>query len=152
MASAYTVPEYFEEDLFKLLGDKRPDYRWLIIGPRKSGSTFHKDPNATSAWNATIIGSKKWILLPPHVTPPGVFPSQDGSEVVTPASLIEWFIHFYDQLPRSAGVIECVTRPGDVIFVPSGWWHTAINLEPVNVAITQNYVSEATVDAVLDLL
>lgn len=37
------VPEYFAEDLFSLLGENgRPDYRWIIMGPEKSGSTFHK--------------------------------------------------------------------------------------------------------------
>jgi hypothetical protein len=36
------VPEYFAEDLFSVLGDQRPDYRWLIIGPKKAGSSFHK--------------------------------------------------------------------------------------------------------------
>jgi hypothetical protein len=36
------VLEYFAEDLFSVLGDQRPDYRWLIIGPEKAGSSFHK--------------------------------------------------------------------------------------------------------------
>lgn len=39
------VPEYFREDLFSLLGENRPKYRWLIIGPARSGSNFHQDPN-----------------------------------------------------------------------------------------------------------
>jgi hypothetical protein len=73
----------------------RPDHRWLIIGPKKSGSVFHKDPNKTSAWNACIRGKKKWILFPPHITPPGVFPSEDGSAVETPVSVMEWFLNFY---------------------------------------------------------
>ena len=44
---AYWAPECFAEDLFDTLGESRPDNRWLIIGPERSGSTFHKDPNAT---------------------------------------------------------------------------------------------------------
>ena len=38
----YWIPEPFKEDLFTLLGKARPDHRWLIVGPKRSGSTFHK--------------------------------------------------------------------------------------------------------------
>ena len=35
-------------DLLQHLGKrKRPDHTWLIIGPKRSGSVFHIDPNAT---------------------------------------------------------------------------------------------------------
>lgn len=43
----YWPPDCFGQDLFAVLGDQRPDSRWLIVGPERSGSTFHKDPNAT---------------------------------------------------------------------------------------------------------
>jgi hypothetical protein len=53
LADDYAVPPHFADDLFEALGEEaRPDYRWLIIGPKGSGSSFHVDPNATSAWNA----------------------------------------------------------------------------------------------------
>jgi hypothetical protein len=78
-------------ELTKLGGaGDRPDYRWLIMGPARSGSSFHKDPNSTSAWNACIRGRKKWVLLPPHVTPPGVHPS-DGTSPLRPA-IRPWFL------------------------------------------------------------
>lgn len=48
------VPRVFSEDLFSLLSDRRPDYRWLIVGGQRSGSSFHVDPNGTSAWNAPV--------------------------------------------------------------------------------------------------
>ena len=31
-----------------VLGTERPDWRWLIIGPARSGSAFHVDPNQVS--------------------------------------------------------------------------------------------------------
>lgn len=43
----YWAPDCFGEDLFSVLGDDRPDNRWLLIGPTRSGSSFHLDPNAT---------------------------------------------------------------------------------------------------------
>jgi hypothetical protein len=38
-------------------------------------------------------------------------------------------------------------RPGDVMFVPSGYWHTVLNLAP-SVAITHNFASAEVVDEV----
>lgn len=148
----FAVPTQFEEDLFALLGGRRPDYRWLIAGPARSGSSFHVDPNATSAWNAVISGRKKWVMFPPGVTPPGVHPSADGADVAAPLSLIEWFLNFYGAA-RAAKVkpLEAVVGPGEVLFVPTGWWHLALNVEAC-VAVTQNYVSAANLPAVLRFL
>ncbi|XP_042012709.1 F-box protein At5g06550-like isoform X2 [Salvia splendens] len=148
----YGVPEYFSEDLFSVLGSERPDYRWIIIGPAGSGSSFHIDPNSTSAWNAVVRGSKKWVLFPPDVVPPGVHPSPDGAEVACPVSIIEWFMNFYSATKSwEKRTIECVCKAGEVIFVPNGWWHLVINLED-SVAITQNFASGRNLLNVLDFL
>ncbi|CAN1306839.1 Arginine-specific demethylase JMJ22 [Linum perenne] len=150
--SDYEVPAYFREDLFNVLGSERPDYRWIIMGPAGSGSSFHIDPNSTSAWNAVIKGSKKWILFPPDVVPPGVHPSPDGAEVACPVSIIEWFMNFYSATKKwKKRPVECVCKAGEVIFVPNGWWHLVINLEE-SIAITQNYVSRRNLLNVLDFL
>ncbi|CAL5356932.1 unnamed protein product [Camellia sinensis] len=148
----YEVPAYFNEDLFGVLGNERPDYRWIIIGPAGSGSSFHIDPNSTSAWNAVIKGSKKWVLFPPDLVPPGVHPSPDGAEVACPVSIIEWFMNFYAATKEwKKKPIECVCKAGEVIFVPNGWWHLVINLED-SIAITQNFVSRRNLLNVLDFL
>ncbi|KAI9355909.1 Clavaminate synthase-like protein [Zopfochytrium polystomum] len=152
LAVEYTTPTYFAEDLFKVLGDERPDYRWIIIGPSRSGSSFHIDPNSTSAWNAVISGAKKWIMFPPDTPPPGVYPSKDGDEVTSPVSLAEWFMNHYDDI-RLCKVkpLEGVCRAGEVIFVPRGWWHAVMNLEET-IAVTQNFVSKENISHVLRFL
>ncbi|KAL4591892.1 hypothetical protein LXL04_004867 [Taraxacum kok-saghyz] len=148
----YETPIYFREDLFNVLGDERPDYRWIIIGPPGSGSSFHIDPNSTSAWNAVVKGSKKWVLFPPDVVPPGVHPSSDGAEVACPVSITEWFMNFYESTKTwKKKPVECVCKAGEVIFVPNGWWHLVINLED-SIAITQNFVSRRNLLNVLDFL
>src|SRR3990167_5660890 len=151
----YEVPEYFKTDYFSLLDSEpkmRPSYRWVLFGPARSGSTFHKDPNYTSAWNGVIKGRKKWILFPPNITPPGVLPSKDQLDVTTPISVVEWFLSFYEHIRDSpVKPIECVQNPGELIFIPNQWWHTALNLEEC-IAVTQNYVSDHNLIAVKNFL
>lgn len=144
--TSYQPPGCFEEDLFTLLKDQRPDHRWLIIGPERSGSTFHKDPNATSAWNAVIRGSKYWIMFPSSILPPGVYMSEDQSEVTSPLSIAEWLLSFHAEARATPGCIEGVCHEGEVLHVPSGWWHLVVNLEPA-IAITQNFVPWSHVSA-----
>jgi hypothetical protein len=149
--NAYEPPAAFREDLFTLLKDQRPDHRWLIIGPQYSGSTFHKDPNATSAWNAVIRGSKYWIMFPNSVLPPGVYMSEDQSEVTSPLSIAEWLLGFHAEARQTIGCVEGICREGEVLHVPSGWWHLVVNLEPA-IAITQNFVPRAHVRSAIRFL
>jgi len=149
----YTIPKYFQEDLFSLLDGKkeRPPYRWYLVGPKGSGSAFHKDPNTTSAWNGLVVGRKKWIMYPPHIIPPGAIPSEDEENVTVPLSLMEWFTNFYRFKAEKTVPQECVLQPGELLFIPNGWWHCAINLEE-SIAVTQNFVSPRNLKNILRFL
>ena len=57
-------------------------------------------------------------------------PSADGTEVATPLSLVEWFADFYAEAQAGAvRPVEGIVRAGELLFVPRGWWHLAMNLE-----------------------
>lgn len=148
---AYWIPECFGNDLFTVLGDKRPDDKWLIVGPARSGSTYHKDPNATSAWNVVLRGRKYWIMFPSSAPPPGVYVSEDQSEVTSPLSIAEWLLGFHAEARRTPGCLEGVCSDGEVLHVPSGWWHLVVNLD-VSIAITQNFVPKSHLPSVLSFL
>ena len=148
---AYEPPVAFKEDFFMLFEEQRPVHRWLIIGPARSGSTFHKDPNATSAWNAVISGSKYWIMFPSSILPPGVYTSEDQSEVTSPLSIAEWLLSFHTEARMTPGCVEGVCHAGEILHIPGGWWHLVINLEPA-IAITENFVPRAHVHSAAQFL
>jgi hypothetical protein len=147
----YHVPVYFGQDLFELMDEAdRPDYRWLLIGPNGSGSPFHTDPHMTSAWNCVLSGAKRVTFYPPDVVPPGVDKKLINSDVYPSDDMMFWYRH---RLPKAvqkldAGdasaeplrPIECVVLPGEMLFIPSGWWHQVQNLG-LTIAVTQNFCS-----------
>ena len=171
----YNVPIYFRDtattvttattvgakrtDLFSVLGqESRPDFRWLICGPKRSGSIFHIDPNQTNAWNVSVQGRKKWIFYPPKANPPGVVSSDDGADVTVPICTGEWLLSFWTQhlemrkaKDRSLRPLEVIVDAGDVIFVPHGYWHMVVNLDDC-IALTHNYVSTSNLKDCLRFL
>ena len=153
----YKVPSYFQEDLLKHAGRARPPYRWFVLGPPRSGSGCHVDPLATSAWNALILGHKRWALLPPEtptrlVKPPGVErEAATWFRAVLPRLRV---LHLRkhganksldvpdadsDDVASSLPPLteedvtsftelhECIQHPGDVLYVPHGWHHAVLN-------------------------
>ena len=155
LLEAYDVPAYFRDDLFSLLetSGARPDYRWLLIGGVRSGQSWHKDPNGTSAWNLTIRGRKRWLFFPPHITPPGVIMSGDGSkDYMTPISLAEWARGYYKEACSTPGLIECETKAGEVMYVPRGWWHMVLNLELMTFMVSHHFLSPTGLYNTLRLL
>jgi len=152
--ASYWSPACFGTDLFHVLGEHRPDCRWMILGPERSGSTFHKDPNATSAWNAVLTGSKYWLMFPagPGIAPPpGVIVSEDQSEITSPLSIAEYMLSFHHLARRTPGCREGICHAGEVLHVPSGWFHLVLNLEP-SLALTQNFVPTKKLPDVLAFL
>ncbi|KAH3900454.1 uncharacterized protein SCODWIG_01676 [Saccharomycodes ludwigii] len=165
----YTPPKIFQSDFLKLFNQQshncRPDHRWLIVGPAGSGSTFHKDPNNTAAWNTVLTGQKLWVMLPPHIKPPGVSTDIDENEVTSPIGICEWVLagYYNDSVTLAMSntnpggtsnnpTINCligVTFPGECIYVPAGWWHTVINLTD-SVALTENFLPEPIVPQTLN--
>ncbi|EFA84572.1 transcription factor jumonji [Heterostelium album PN500] len=139
MLNEYKVPsKFFPEDLFQFQNDKRPHYRWIVIGPPRSGAPWHIDPAGTSAWNSLVSGCKRWLMYPPSSTPIGVsMDDVDEKFYGGPASLL-WLLEVYPYLPPDQRPIEVIQYPGETIFVPGGWWHMVLNLEE-SIAVTQNF-------------
>jgi len=155
MREDYAIPEFLWQDLFVLLGKHlRPSYRWLLLGPERSGSGFHFDPHGTTAWNALLVGRKRWALYPPGRVPPGVKVEADDDGFVYSFEAPDPLSWLRDVLPRLAQherPIEFTQQAGELVFVPSGWWHQVLNLEPT-VSVTQNLCNEHNLDAVTESL
>eukprot|EP01087_Luapelamoeba_hula_P020468 TRINITY_DN698_c0_g1_i3.p1 TRINITY_DN698_c0_g1~~TRINITY_DN698_c0_g1_i3.p1 ORF type:complete len:697 (-),score=118.00 TRINITY_DN698_c0_g1_i3:17-2107(-) len=155
LLSDYEIPPHFTEDFLPLLGEKRPSYRWVVIGSQRSGSAFHLDPFKTSAWNALLSGRKRWALYPPGIYPPGLDWDQDdnGKWDYTGEDPVKWYLHHYPAASTNPNIylrpIECIQEAGDLIYVPSNWWHAVFNIEEA-IAVTQNFCDTHCFEAVYE--
>lgn len=138
LTSEYTVPACFSPDLFSLAKGKRPPYRWILIGPARSGTGLHIDPLYTNAWVTLLQGRKRWLLFPPE-TPPELI---GMGAVQIPSSI--WFSRYYDKVMEPSfpfSPVHVLQQPGETVFVPATCPHLVLNLD-LTVAITHNYASE----------
>lgn len=106
----------------------------LFICGAGGRTRLHVDPWASDACLCQVTGEKRFIMYPPSAAE---FLS-DGESVVD----IE---HPDDvRFPRWRSInsiIDVTLFPGDAIFIPAGWFHTAVALTP-SVSITWNFVHE----------
>ena len=86
----------------------------LIIGPRGSGSPPHFHRHVL---NALVYGVKQWYLWPPSLA---LFDFRH---------IQEWLSDYNGGgAGSSEGVLECVQRPGEVVYVPENWGHAVVNV------------------------
>ncbi|MCL6650493.1 MAG: cupin-like domain-containing protein [Chloroflexi bacterium] len=90
-----------------------PTLLWMFIGAAGTGSKLHLDVGYSSAWNAQILGRKRWWLFPPEQ-----------------GHLLEEVEEEGDAFPldpeRFSGLaqarpLEAVVEPGEILFTPSMW-------------------------------
>lgn len=148
----YNIPKFFREDYFSILKSKvRPPYRWLLIGPRRSGTKVHIDPLDTSAWNISLQGYKLWVIFPNEV-PKWIIEGRHLPELSQVGfEAIDFFLWRLPKVLENEGInlrpLICVQRPGETIYVPGGWWHAVLNLTDT-LAVTQNYMNSVNFDVV----
>eukprot|EP00946_MAST-07B_sp_MAST-7B-sp1_P003208 g3208.t1 len=151
----YTVPKYFRDDMFSIVcstdidsvplpgpssdNDNRPPFRWILIGPERSGTGLHIDPLMTSAWVTLLNGTKRWFMFPPDTDYSLVGFYEHGPSKM---EAVEWFMRFAraEAAQGVPGCIEILQQAGETVFVPAGWLHIVVNLT-TTLSITHNYAS-----------
>ena len=76
-----------------------------------------------------VFGRKRWLLLPPSMPPAG------GGIGFWP--LFEWLRTVLPTLAATGRApLECITRPGDTVYVPENWYHAVVNAGGDSVAVS----------------
>jgi len=92
----------------------------FAIGKTGSGIGLHQHQDA---WNQVLLGMKRWTIYPGD---PGGVPPSAGYNPTEPH--LRWLETVYPTLESDAKPLECLQRPGDIVYVPSGWIHATINI------------------------
>ena len=114
----------------------------ILIGPANSKSHLHQDFLHSHAYLAQIAGRKKCTLFSPEDSA-----ALYNGDVDPDRPALDRFPLF-----RNATAFECVLEPGEMLFMPSLWWHHVIALES-SITVNCNFFNRANFTAYLtDLL
>lgn len=115
------------------------DFRFVYMGPAGTWTALHHDVLYSHSWSANVCGHKRWLLFPPSATPclrdaagnlvPDVRPESAADRSAWP--------RLHEALAVCADIVQ---RPGEIIFVPSGWHHQVHNLDDC-ISINHNWTS-----------
>ena len=135
------ITEYFPDDLMDFFGQERPPHRWLLIGPKGSGTDVHQDPAGTVAWNFLISGQKLWVFIHPSLTSKQVYQGCNADDQPS----LTWFTKYVHLIAKEHPnkIYLAMQQQGETILLPPGWWHAVYNVEDV-VGVTENHVSLET--------
>ncbi|KAM3177503.1 hypothetical protein ACTXT7_004430 [Hymenolepis weldensis] len=141
----YNLPVYFSSDWLNEFSDFRTDcdddFRFVYIGPKGTWTPLHTDVYCSYSWSANIIGLKRWWILPPGEEKKLIGPN-GGS---LPPDISDR--KFAKPGSENSDLPQCYIfdqRPGEMFFVPSGWYHQVLNLTDC-VSINNNWLNACNV-------
>lgn len=104
-------------------------YTQLFIGG--AGRAFpqlHWDSPPFHTWSALLYGRKEWVMFPPEDSE-NMYLQEDCIDVSQVSDVYNIDLDKYPQFAHT-NPVRVVQEPGECLFVPAHWWHTAKNLEP----------------------
>ena len=93
--------------------------RWLLIGPKGSGTDVHQDPAGTVAWNFLISGQKLWVFIHPSLTSKQVYQGCNADDQPS----LTWFTKYVHLIAKEHPPLHLVqvataAAPTSVLYVP----------------------------------
>ncbi|MGK0448489.1 MAG: hypothetical protein ACJA2M_002286 [Polaribacter sp.] len=101
---------------------KQTNQQQLFFGGKGcSFPTLHIDYHYVHTQLTQIIGNKDFILYPPNQTP-YLYPDKTNHN----HSQVDTVNPDYNKFPlfKNAKSVKITLKPGEILFIPSGWWHT----------------------------
>ncbi|CAM1321982.1 JMJD4 (predicted) [Pycnogonum litorale] len=149
---AYVTPDYFSSDwLNEFFDDLEDDYRFLYMGPKGSWTPFHADVYKSNSWSANVCGKKRWHLFPPGYESHFKDLNENlAYSIFSPELEDQRKYPTYSKLKLKRG-FEVTQCSGEIIFVPSGWYHEVYNIEDT-ISINHNWFNACNIDFVWEAL
>lgn len=98
-----------------LYGEKISTNHQLWIGQKGATTRIHQDSYYMDVMHAQIVGEKHWCVMSPNA-----FLGRDASGEFDFASLVN---------NPDVQILQCVLKPGEVVYLPALWWHRIEILE-----------------------
>jgi ribosomal protein L16 Arg81 hydroxylase len=128
------------EPVSEYLDAASPDKGFFWLGPAGTKTPYHHD--LTNNFMAQVIGRKRIKMVPLHDTAYMYNNLHCYSEV--DAGAVD-----YERFPamRKARVLECTLEPGELLFIPIGWWHY---VEGLDASVTMSFTNFLRFNAFAD--
>lgn len=141
---APTIPRLFARFRNWLSRKHERDYCFLYLGVKGTNTGLHSDVLNSYSWSANVKGTKMWRLLPASHT--HLIHDISGRHVAANFySGSRWVkcrcgtVRYFPLIDK-ARPIKVTQTSGQVMFVPSGWYHTVENLENT-LSINANWIN-----------
>lgn len=129
LAGDLTLPPYWPPDSLTECN------LWLGPGGQFSGLHYDEYDNL----NGVVVGNKRWLMFP-HDQAPVLLNGANGRDSIAPGFQSGSADRFAGARASARG-FECVTRPGQLLFVPAGMWHQVFSGPGPSLAVNFWYLS-----------
>lgn len=113
----------------------------LFISPRGARTSLHVDPWGSCAVLCQVYGRKSWYLYAPDQAE--YLRNEFGTVDVTRPDRSK-----FGAFDRAQLTASCVLQPGEVIYIPHGWYHQ-VECDSDSISLTWNFVHRTTASSLL---
>lgn len=133
-ATGYVVPFAAGQRTLNTVSDAFP-YRALFLSAAGAATTMHMDPWMSSALLCQVTGTKRFSLYEPALHQEILTAVESGRD--------------RREIAEMTPTIEDMLNPGEILFIPDGWWHHVTTLT-ASISLTWNFVHVTAASRLLE--